>query len=154
MSWKHFINVLASVVYVGLYLYTGANKLLQFAYFEQSIESQPLPAPVIAAVKWTLPVVLLVVPVLILIPKTYKWGLRAATSLMFVFTVYVTLAWMGAFDNQPCTCAGISASISMGEHVVIDSIALLLGTLAILFEDKKMPAPVEKLRGDGKIFVH
>jgi hypothetical protein len=49
------------------------------------------------------------------------------------FTVYI-IVLMNIADHLPCSCGGVLAELSWGEHIVFNCVYIVLGILGIILE--------------------
>lgn len=120
-------------MFVTLFLYTGISKLMEYTVFKEQLRESPLAgfaAPLIAI---GLPFLEFALIVLLVLPRWRLWGLYASTALMIAFTVYI-IVLMNIADHLPCSCGGVLAQLSWGQHIVFNSVFIALGVLGILLE--------------------
>lgn len=116
-----------------LFAYTAFSKLLAFEKFRSVLKEAPFIANYATVIAVLIPAVELTIVLLLLLPRTRKTGLVAATSLLMLFTVY--LAFMILTDpNLPCSCGGVIQQLSWKQHIAFNIFFIALGILAIYFQ--------------------
>lgn len=124
-----------SVLFMILFLYTGISKLMEYPVFKEQVATSPLLAPVAPVIAGGLPFLEFLLVVLLIIPRWRLKGLYASTALMMAFTIYI-IAMMIFAENLPCSCGGILAELSWGQHIVFNSVFIGLGVIGIILEKK------------------
>lgn len=123
-------------LYAILFLYTGISKLMEYDVFKENIAASPILAPVASLIAWSIPFLEFVVTSLLIIPKWRVKGLYAALTLMIVFTVYITAILL--FDKDlPCSCGGIIQQLSWPQHLVFNSIFILLAVWGVILQKRE-----------------
>ncbi len=117
-------------LYMILYVYTGASKLMDPLVFKEQLLESPITAPVAGVLTYGLPILEILLGSLLVLNIQRGLALWASTALMFVFTVYVIILLI-FFEDLPCSCGGIIEKLSWPWHLVLNSVFLLLGILAI-----------------------
>jgi len=124
-----------STLFVILFLYTGISKIMDYSIFKEQLAESPVLGPVAPVIAIGLPILEFLLVAGLLIPR---WRLRAfyaSTALMVAFTIYITALMLFA-DHLPCSCGGVLAQLSWGEHIVFNSVYIVLGILGIILERK------------------
>lgn len=127
---KAILIEIISILFVILFVYTGVSKLLNFNLFSSQISMSPILAPVSKLIGWFIPLVELVASGLLLVPAWRLKGLYASLVLMLSFTIYIILI-LKFNDHLPCSCGGIIEDLSWNEHLLFNSIFILLAVLGI-----------------------
>lgn len=99
-----------------LFLCSAFSKVLEHEAFYNGLSKVAIIGRYAKLIAWLVPIAELIVCLLLLIPKTYKYGLYGFASLMTVFTTYilVMLAWA---KTLPCHCNLFVENLSWGQHV-------------------------------------
>lgn len=127
------------VLYAILFLYTGISKLMEYSVFKEQIAQSPILAPIATLVALILPWLEFAVIVLLMIPKWRLKGLYASLVLMIGFTGYVTGILL--FNEKlPCSCGGVLQEMSWPQHVVFNTIFIMLSVLGIILEKRSIKA--------------
>lgn len=119
-----------AILFMVLFLYTGASKLMDYDVFTEQIGASPILEPVSTVVAWALPAVEFIVSIALFIPSWRLRGLYGALGLMIIFTGYVA-ALLLLSKNLPCSCGGILALLSWKGHLIFNSVMILLALSAI-----------------------
>jgi hypothetical protein len=121
------------VLYTILFLYTAISKLQDYSVFKEQLLDSPFLAPISKPIAWGLPLIELLVVLLMLIPRWRLKGLFASAALMLLFTAYVVCILI-IDKTLPCSCGGIIQQLSWPQHLVFNSIFLLLAIWGIRLE--------------------
>ena len=128
------ISDISTILLIMLLGYTGIAKLIDFKGFRTAIFNQPFPNEWGEIKAVAVPVIELAIVGLLLFRTTRLIGFIGALIMMTIFSVYVGLIWMGAFERTPCGCAGILDAMGWGEHLAVNIGFTLLAAFAILIE--------------------
>lgn len=119
------VEVIAAL-FILLFTYTALSKLGDRQGFRNVLFQSPLIGKAADLISWIIPVLELFISLLLFFPKTRKIGLYAATSLMAVFTVYIT--YMILFEKDlPCSCGGVIGTMNWGQHLVFNILFVAAG---------------------------
>lgn len=121
------------MLFVMLFLYTGISKLTDYIVFKEQIATSPILAPIAPFVAKTLPWTEFLVVVLLVVPRWRLKGLYASVGLMTLFTGYI-IAVLTFNKDIPCSCGGVIELLSWKQHIVFNSIFIVLGLIALVFE--------------------
>lgn len=122
-------------LYAILFLYTGISKIMEYGVFREQLAESPILAPVAALVARGLPIVEFLLVLLLVVPRWRLKGFYASTGLMIAFTLYI-IALMSFNDQLPCSCGGVLAALSWGQHIVFNSLFIVLGIIGVILEMK------------------
>lgn len=120
-------------LFVTLFLYTAISKIMDYSIFKEQLLESPIvgfAAPVVAV---GVPLLELVLITLLVVPRWRLPGLYASTGLMIAFTVYI-IVLMNIADHLPCSCGGVLAQLSWGQHIVFNGVFIALGVAGIFVE--------------------
>lgn len=131
-------------LYAILFLYTGISKLMDFSIFKEQLADSPLLAPIAKPVAWGLPLLEFAITLLLIIPKCRLKGLHGALILMIGFTAYVT-GLLLFNDKLPCSCGGIIQQLSWPQHLIFNSIFIVLAAAGIVLQ-KRLKNDIQKER--------
>lgn len=135
------VNLFVSItvlLFVVLFAQTGISKLLDIEHFERSISKSEIIRPYAKVLSYFIPIFELFICVLLAIPvlklsnkKIYarKIGIYLSAFLMLLFTVYVSVV-LAISDKLPCTCGGFVSGMNWYQHLIFNSLLLLLGLFA------------------------
>lgn len=119
------------ILYVVLFVYAAVSKLLDFENFQVQLGQSPLLSAFAGWVSWGVPIIELVIALLLLVPRFRLVGLYAAFSIMVMFTAYIVII-LNFSSFVPCSCGGILEKMGWGEHLVFNSVFVLLALTGIL----------------------
>jgi uncharacterized membrane protein YphA (DoxX/SURF4 family) len=123
-------------LYAILFLYTGISKLMEYDVFKENIAASPILAPVASLIAWNIPFFEFAITAILIIPKWRLKGLYAALTLMILFTVYIIAILL--FDkNLPCSCGGIIQQLSWWQHLVFNSVFILLAIWGTVLQKRE-----------------
>jgi len=126
-------------LYAILFLYTGISKLIDYSAFKETVADSPILAPIAKPVAWGLPWVEFAITILLIIPRWRLKGLYLSIILIFLFTVYVIGLLM--FDEKlPCSCGGILQQLSWPQHLIFNTVFILLAIWAIVLQRREKKA--------------
>lgn len=129
-------SILVEIVvflFAVLFLYTGISKLMEYSIFKEQLLESPIVGFAAPLVAIGLPILEFVLIALLVMPRWRLLGLYASTALMIAFTVYI-IVLMNIADHLPCSCGGVLAQLSWGQHIVFNSVFIALGAAGILLE--------------------
>ncbi len=117
--------------FILLFLYTGIIKLTEIHVFKEQLTSSPLLGSMAGVIAWALPIGELLLAVALFTSKWRLKGLYFTLVLMTLFTGYVVLVFF--IDNQiSCSCGGIIEELSPKQHVLFNSVCIILSWIGIL----------------------
>ncbi|NII25833.1 hypothetical protein HB364_12110 [Pseudoflavitalea sp. X16] len=123
------------MLYVILFLYTGISKIMEYGVFKEQLAESPILAPMASLVARGLPIVEFLLVVLLAVPRWRLKGFYASTGLMIAFTIYI-IVLMSFNDQLPCSCGGVLAALSWGQHIVFNGVFIVLGIVGVILERK------------------
>ncbi|MGN6639525.1 MAG: MauE/DoxX family redox-associated membrane protein [Mucilaginibacter sp.] len=135
----HFICFLLIVLWV----YAAASKLLAFSEFQDQMSEQPLPPVLQHVLAYLLPAGELAAAGLLVFKRTTVTGLYGSAIMLTVFTAYIALGLLHVFARVPCSCGGILQHLGWGDHLVFNSIFLLINIIGIHQSKREEVFPVE-----------
>ena len=120
---------------IFLFTYTGISKLIDHNTFEAAILQSPIIKHQVAIISWLIPVGELLIVVLLLWDEYRQTGFLLSLLLMTMFTVYI--AYMILFvPNLPCSCGGILKELSWSNHLLFNSLIIVLILVTFFSIDK------------------
>lgn len=118
------------LVCMFLFLYTAYAKLVDHDRFLKGLSKVHIISGFAMYISWFVPISEILTFVLLLIPKTAKWGFAAFIGLMILFTGYIFFAVV--FEKTlPCHCGGVIEKLSWTQHLWFNLIFMGLAALAI-----------------------
>jgi putative oxidoreductase len=126
----------AIFLFILLFVYAAASKLLVFGLFRGQLYNQDFPHWMADILVYALPALELITVALLCVPRTQKRGLLLFLMLMAVFTGYIALVMLHFWDRVPCSCGGILSHMGWGTHLAFNCLFLLLALAAILIPER------------------
>jgi len=124
-----------SILLMILFLYTGISKLTDHATFSEQLAGSPILKPVAPLIAWLIPSVEFLITVLLILPRWRLSGLYASLALISIFTIYV-ITLVSINDKLPCSCGGIIGSLSWPQHILVNSVFIVLSIIAIILQKR------------------
>lgn len=122
-------------LFVLLFLYAAASKLLEYNKFQLQISKSPIITDFSSLLVWGVPGVEISISILLLVEGTRLLGLFAAFTLMLLFTFYI-YAILNFSDIIPCSCGGVISLMSWNQHLVFNIAFIALALAGILIQTK------------------
>lgn len=94
------------------------------------MQQQPVIGFLAPILFWLLPVLEIGTGILLALPagRLRRWGWKASTLLILVFTIYIGLGVLDVYAQKPCMCTSFLSQISWNTHLLIN-----IGLLVISF---------------------
>lgn len=124
-----------SSIFLILFLYTALSKLWDYENFRATLSSSPLLSPIAALLALLIPITELIIVVLLFIPTFRRWGFYASFVLITLFTGYLTYMILRTPD-LPCSCGGVLAALSWGQHIFFNLAFILLSFTGIILYNR------------------
>lgn len=125
------LNIVTCYLLIFLFTYTSVSKLIDHNTFEATILQSPIIKHQGAIIAWLVPVFELLIVAMLLLNKYRQAGLLFSLLLMTMFTVYI--AYMILFvPNLPCSCGGILKELSWSNHLLLNSLFIVLILISLL----------------------
>lgn len=122
-----------SALFILVFVYTALSKFLDFRTFQFVLKQSPLIGNYNTIIARLVPVVELIIAALIFFPKSRKFGLVAALTIMVLFTCYI--GYMLVYTpNLPCSCGGVISKMTWPQHFAFNIVLTLLAVLAIFLK--------------------
>jgi len=134
MKRKYLIEIISGLL-ILLFVYAAVTKLMEYNRFHLSVEKEPLIGSFANFITWLVPAIELFISYLLFRPETRKLGLKAAFSLMSVFTLYVAYILLFV-PIRPCGCGGVIQKLSWPQHLVFNIFFTVIALLGIILFDK------------------
>jgi hypothetical protein len=107
---------ITAYLFIILFMYTAANKLLTVKSFASTLAKSPLIGDYHMGVAWGIPILEIVISIVLIFPPWRKAGLRASLLLMVVFTLYLIYMVLSG-SKLPCNCGGVISSMTWQQHI-------------------------------------
>lgn len=124
------------VLYIILFLYTGISKIMDYSEFREQLADSPVLGFAATPIALLLPWVEFTTVLMLIVPRWRLKGFYAVLTLMILFTAYI----IGLFSidkELPCSCGGIISLLSWKQHLVFNSVFILLNALAIRLQKQE-----------------
>jgi hypothetical protein len=122
-------------VFVVLFVYAAASKLLDYEKFKVQIGQSPLLSGFAETIAWLIPAIELITAIFLTTLRFRLYALYAAFTLMVMFTCYIIVITQFS-EYVPCSCGGVLDKLSWNEHLVFNLLFVGLGIAAILMYPK------------------
>lgn len=122
------------LLFVILFTYAAVMKLADYGLFMRQLRDSPLTRHFAEAISWGIPGLEIVIALLLIIPRMRTFALYACFWLMCAFTAYISVVLNFSGDEIPCSCGGIISGLRWGEHIVFNTIFILLALLGVLLK--------------------
>ncbi|MBB6271870.1 hypothetical protein HDF26_002327 [Pedobacter cryoconitis] len=118
-----------------LFLYSAADKLLDYQKFRIQLGQSPMLTAFAAYIGFGIPIFEMLIAVLVIFPRTMLLGFYASFTIMVMFTAYIFVL-MNYSEYVPCSCNGILEGASWGQHLGFNIIFLFLAAAGVLMRSK------------------
>ncbi len=129
MKQESAIKIICSLL-VFLFVYAAVSKLLDYSTFRVQLSQSPYITRFAEIIAWALPVIELIVAVSFVFSNLRFYAFYAALFLLSLFTAYL-VAMLNFSYYIPCSCGGVLASLSWKQHIVLNTIFILLSLTGI-----------------------
>ncbi|ADQ17084.1 hypothetical protein Lbys_1365 [Leadbetterella byssophila DSM 17132] len=123
---------LITLALLTLWIPVSIDKWINFEIFQNGLIRQPFSDQLGQVLSYLLPVVETATIILLVVEKWRKAGLLLSTALMAVFTSYIGLALLGAWDKLPCGCGSVISQLTWKQHFFFNLAFLLLSAYGLL----------------------
>ncbi len=139
---KYYLSLIPDYLLIALYVYTASIKLQDLTAFKVKLLKSPLISDeFVDVVKFGVPLVEVLI-VLLLISRYKIVGHYISIFLLTVFIIYIYLLNKHSIYNG-CGCGGIFESLSLGKHLLINTIFVGLSIYRILsYTDEKQTTSI------------
>jgi len=136
---KALLKTTVPLLFILLFTYAAASKLLDFDRFRLQLYLQPFPHGLSDILLYLIPVTELLLALALCFNRSRFIGLILSTSLMAVFTAYISLVLQHYWGDVPCSCGGILSHMSWTTHLAFNWVLVLAGVtgIALHLADKK-----------------
>lgn len=120
---KNTITEIIINFFILLFVYTAISKIFTHNNFQDVLSKSALIGTYSEIVAWAIPIVELIISILLIIPKTKKWGLMGTLLLMISFTGYL-IYMVSVSTKLPCSCGGIISEFSWQQHIIFNCVLI------------------------------
>jgi len=117
-------------VCMALFVYTAYAKIIDHDRFLKGLTRVHLISGFAVVISFLVPLTEIIIALLLLIPKTSKWGLYSFTTLMLIFTGYIISALIWE-KKLPCHCGGAIEKLSWSQHIWFNIAFIALAIFAL-----------------------
>ncbi|HZY82829.1 MAG TPA: MauE/DoxX family redox-associated membrane protein [Cyclobacteriaceae bacterium] len=135
---KELLIDVVSALFVVLFFYAAASKLLDYDKFKVQIGQSPLLTAFSGIVAWLVPAIEIIIATQLLVLRFRLWALYASFGLMVMFSAYIVVITRFS-DYVPCSCGGVLEKMNWNEHLLFNLVFVVLAFVAILFYPKEEP---------------
>lgn len=133
---REIIMDIAVYLFIILFMYTAASKLLTIKSFASTLAKSPLIGSLNYVVAWAVPIVEIIISIALIFPRLRKIGLLASLILMAAFTFYLT--YMIFSDSKlPCHCGGVISTMTWQQHIWFNMSFIALALIALITNRKQ-----------------
>ena len=135
-SIRNFFRVTMALYIILLFGYTGFSKLMDTHTLFTTLRNAPLflSKQIAEVFSWFIPITEIGIAATIIFEDFRKIGLLSSIILLALFTAY-TLWIVFVNPHQPCTCGGIISLLSWKQHLLLNSISLVLASGGLYLEN-------------------
>jgi hypothetical protein len=128
------IEIICALLII-LFIYTGINKIMDFAKFKYEMGRSPFIQDMAKFISVTLPPGELLIALALIIKRTRLLGLYVSFALMALFTGYIWMMLNYDFD-LPCSCGGIISKLTWNDHLIVNSAITLMTGIGIIIQSR------------------
>lgn len=151
MKTKPYILNTISFLLLLLWIPSALDKVVYFESFGNDILRQPFGDAFAKEVIYTLPGLELLA-VCLLVSQKYRWvGYGLSSVLMAAFTIYVAMAWMGAWAKLPCGCGKLISWMTWQQHFWFNLFFLALSIVGFALQYKARDGIRAEARNKAKV---
>tara|TARA_B100000378_G_scaffold244605_1_gene215019 strand:+ start:4829 stop:5290 length:462 start_codon:yes stop_codon:yes gene_type:complete len=132
----NFLKLGIALYLILLFAYTGFSKLLDTDVLFTTLRNAPLflTKQTAEILSWFIPLTEIGIAATIIFEDFRKIGLLSSIILLALFTAY-TLWIVFVSPHQPCTCGGILSLFTWKQHLLLNSISLVLASGGLYLEN-------------------
>jgi hypothetical protein len=134
MKWKSLTSQIIAVLFILLWMYAAAGKLVDYEKFQVQLSKSPMLTQFSNITSLLVPAIEIAIALLLFSEKFRLLGLYASLCLMTAFTAYI-YAITHYSEVIPCSCGGILEDMTWQQHFVFNIVFLVLSAVAIFFHD-------------------
>lgn len=105
---------------LALWIPVTIDKFLDYSTFKISMIRQPFADNLGHIVALVLPPFEVLTVVLLFLKEFRKYGFLLSASLLLVFSGYIGIALLGAWENLPCGCGLVISGMGWGQHLLFN----------------------------------
>lgn len=132
---REIIMDIAVYLFIMLFMYTAASKLLTIKSFASTLAKSPLIGSLNFVVAWFIPIIEIMISIVLIIPSLRKPGIYAALLLMSTFTLYLIYMVCSGVE-LPCHCGGVISSMTWQQHIWFNLGFISLAITSLVIQKK------------------
>jgi hypothetical protein len=125
-----------SFLFILLWVYAATSKLFIYEEFQIQLSKSPFVSNYSGFLTWMIPFAEYVLAGLFLFPRYLLTAFYGSFIIMLSFTSYILLV-LNFSKTIPCSCGGIIARLSWGEHLIFNIIFIVLAFTGIILLKKQ-----------------
>lgn len=134
LNGKLIVKLIA-YLFILLFLYAAANKLLDFQKFKVQLGQSPILTEYATPIAFLIPAIEILLAPIVFFEKSRLAGLYGCFSLMVMFSAYIVVVTRFA-ERVPCSCGGILEAMDWGEHLVFNLVFVIMGIIGIVLQTR------------------
>jgi hypothetical protein len=136
MKNKVITEIIGSLL-ICLFIYAFVSKIIEYQLFANQLSKNPFLKHFAGTVALVVPLSEILVAGLLVFKRTQLNGLYGSLILLSIFSVYIILLYLSG-KPLPCSCGGFVGLLSWPQHLLFNSIFILLSATGIILYKKKV----------------
>jgi uncharacterized membrane protein YphA (DoxX/SURF4 family) len=132
---KEIFIDLVCAVFVVLFVYAAASKLIGYDKFRLQLGQSPVLTAFAGLAVWFVPAFEILLALLLMKSRFRLIALYASFCLMVMFTAYIVVITRFS-DYVPCSCGGVLEKLTWDQHLVFNLVFVVLAFIAIVIYPK------------------
>lgn len=132
---KILLVEIISALFILLFVYAALSKLTDFQKFRIELGKSPLLNSYAGVIAVAIPGIELLISSFIAIKRFQYYALYFGFSLMIIFSAYIVVI-LKFSPYVPCSCGGILQNMTWHQHLIFNSVFVIMGAIAILLYTK------------------
>jgi hypothetical protein len=131
-----------SGLFILLFIYTSASKVIDFDGYLFDLRNQPFPNWIASLIAWVVPISELMIAGLHFFDKTRLFAMYLSLILMGLFTIYAASILFNMWGQIPCSCGGIIKYLKWPQHLIFNIFFVSLAIVGIVLLKRQISATV------------
>ena len=131
-AFREWIFLGICLICMFLFLFSAYEKIIGYEQFLNGLKKVSFVSQFAKVIAWAVPLIEILTSILLIIPKTQKWGLYGFAGTMAVFSFYI-LSMLLLKDTLPCHCNLIIDKLTWSQHLWFNLAFIGLALSAIRF---------------------
>lgn len=132
-----------SILFIVLFVYAATSKLIDFDHFKAQLIKSPYISNYANWISWGIPTIEYILAGQFAFNIYTLKAFYASFSLLVLFTIYIVLV-LNFSDSIPCSCGGVLSSLGWNDHVIFNSVFIVLALLGIITTHKQQHIQLQK----------